>query len=117
MKVKLTGKPTVDWLPERPTGKLYLIFFYLLSPHSLQMCVFYQNEKHINRKLIFFFSLGFSSTIFKVLGRKYETVLFFMVLELYCRKAERKRDGRKRREAGHGHVEKGGKGERGGLEM
>ena len=40
-----------------------------------------------------------------------------MVLELYCRKAERKREGRKR-EAGHGHVERGEKGEReGGLEM
>ena len=34
-----------------------------------------------------------------------------MVLELYCRKAERKREGRKR-EASHGHVE-GGKGRRG----
>ena len=32
-----------------------------------------------------------------------------MVLELYCRKAKRKREGRKR-EAGHGHVERGGKG-------
>jgi hypothetical protein len=44
-----------------------------------------------------------------------------MVLELYCRKAERKREGIKRegikREASHGHVERGGKGERkGGLE-
>ena len=40
-----------------------------------------------------------------------------MVLELFCRKAERKREGRKR-ETGHGHVEKKGKGERkGGLEM
>jgi hypothetical protein len=40
-----------------------------------------------------------------------------MVLELYCREAWRKRGGRKR-EAGHGHVERGGKGEReGGLEM
>lgn len=28
-----------------------------------------------------------------------------MVLELYCRKAGRRREGRKR-EAGHGHVEK-----------
>ena len=36
-----------------------------------------------------------------------------MVLELYCRKAERKREGRKR-EADHGHVEKEGEG--GGLE-
>ena len=35
-----------------------------------------------------------------------------MVLELYCRKARRKI------EAGHGHLERGGKGEReGGLEM
>jgi hypothetical protein len=42
-----------------------------------------------------------------------------MVLELYCIKAGRKREGRKReREAGHGHVERGGKGEReGGLEV
>jgi hypothetical protein len=32
-----------------------------------------------------------------------------MVLELYRRKAERKREGRIG-EAGHGHVEKGGKG-------
>ena len=40
-----------------------------------------------------------------------------MVLELYCRKAERKREGRKR-EASHGHVERGGKGEgEGELEM
>ena len=39
-----------------------------------------------------------------------------MVLELYCRKAERKREGRKR-ESGHGHVEKRGMGGRGGLEM
>ena len=40
-----------------------------------------------------------------------------MVLELYCRKAERKREGRKR-EAGHGHMEKVGKGgEEGELEM
>ena len=40
-----------------------------------------------------------------------------MVLELYCRKAERKREGRKRK-AGHGHLERGGKGEReGGLEV
>jgi hypothetical protein len=40
-----------------------------------------------------------------------------MVLELYCRKAEGRREGRKR-EAGHSHVERGGKGEReGGLEM
>jgi hypothetical protein len=34
----------------------------------------------------------------------------FMVLELYCRKAEKKREGRKReREASHGHVERGGR--------
>jgi hypothetical protein len=41
-----------------------------------------------------------------------------MVLELYCRKAGRKREGRKReRETGHGQVERGEKGEReGGLE-
>ena len=40
-----------------------------------------------------------------------------MVLELYCRKAGRKREGRKR-EAGHGHVERWGKGERkGGIEV
>ena len=39
--------------------------------------------------------------------------------ELYCRKAGKKGEHRKReREAGHGHVEKGGKGEREGvLEM
>ena len=30
-----------------------------------------------------------------------------MALELYCRKAERKREGR-RREASHGHMERGG---------
>jgi hypothetical protein len=30
-----------------------------------------------------------------------------MVLELYCRKAGRKKEGRKR-EAGHGHMERGG---------
>ena len=34
-----------------------------------------------------------------------------MVLELYCRRAGRKREGRKR-EAGHGHVERGGEEER-----
>jgi hypothetical protein len=34
-----------------------------------------------------------------------------MVLELYCRKAGGKREGIKR-ESGHGHVERGGKGER-----
>ena len=40
-----------------------------------------------------------------------------VVLELYCRKAERKREGRKR-EASHGHMEKVGKGgEEGELEM
>jgi hypothetical protein len=31
-----------------------------------------------------------------------------MVLEFYCRKAERKREGRKR-EASHGYMERGGK--------
>ena len=31
-----------------------------------------------------------------------------MVLELYCRKAERKKEGRKRERAGHGHVERSG---------
>jgi hypothetical protein len=37
-----------------------------------------------------------------------------MILELYCRKAGRKREGRKReREAGHGQKEKG----EGGIEM
>jgi hypothetical protein len=42
-----------------------------------------------------------------------------MVLDLCCRKAGRKREGRKRdQEASHGYVERGGKGEReGGLEM
>jgi hypothetical protein len=42
-----------------------------------------------------------------------------MVLELYCRKAGRKREGRKReRNAGHGHMERGRKGKREeGLEM
>jgi hypothetical protein len=40
-----------------------------------------------------------------------------MDLELYCRKAGRKRESRKR-EAGHVHVKREGKGEReGGLEM
>jgi hypothetical protein len=40
-----------------------------------------------------------------------------MVLQLYCRKAGRKREIRKR-EAGHGHVERWGKGERkGGIEV
>jgi hypothetical protein len=40
-----------------------------------------------------------------------------MVLELYCRKAERKREGRKTEgKAGHGHLERGGKGKIGGLE-
>jgi hypothetical protein len=41
-----------------------------------------------------------------------------MVLELYCRKAGGKREGRKRkREASYGHVERRGKGKReGGLE-
>jgi hypothetical protein len=32
-----------------------------------------------------------------------------MALELYCRKAERKREGRKK-ETSHGHVERRGKG-------
>jgi hypothetical protein len=45
-----------------------------------------------------------------------EAFFFLMILEIYCRKAERKREGRKR-EGGHGHVERGGKGEeKGGLE-
>jgi hypothetical protein len=35
-----------------------------------------------------------------------------MVLELYCRKAGRKREGQRKREAGHGHMKRGGKGER-----
>jgi hypothetical protein len=41
-----------------------------------------------------------------------------MVLEIYCRKSERKGEGKKReRETCHGHVERGGKGKReGGLE-
>ena len=40
-----------------------------------------------------------------------------MVLELYCRKAERKREGRKR-EAGHGHEERGREGEKeGGMRV
>jgi hypothetical protein len=40
-----------------------------------------------------------------------------MALELYCRKAERKREGRKG-EASQGHVERGDKGGgEGGLEM
>jgi hypothetical protein len=30
-----------------------------------------------------------------------------MVLELYCRKAERKREGKRKREASYGHVERG----------
>ena len=29
-----------------------------------------------------------------------------MVLELYCRKAERKREGKRKRGASHGHVER-----------
>ena len=33
-----------------------------------------------------------------------------IVLELYCRKARRKRKGKRRREAGHGHVERRGDG-------
>jgi hypothetical protein len=43
----------------------------------------------------------------------------YMGLELYCRKAERRREGRERerervreRETGHGHMERGKKGER-----
>ena len=41
---------------------------------------------------------------------------FFMVLELYCRKAGGRREGRKR-EASHGHMEIGVRGEReGGLD-
>ena len=41
-----------------------------------------------------------------------------MVLELYCRKAGRKREGRKR-ETSHGHVKRKGerRGREGGLEM
>ena len=35
-----------------------------------------------------------------------------MVLELCFRKAVRKREGKRKREEGHGHMEKGGKGER-----
>jgi hypothetical protein len=31
-----------------------------------------------------------------------------MDLELYCRKAESKREGKRKREAGHGHMERGG---------
>jgi hypothetical protein len=41
-----------------------------------------------------------------------------MVLELYCRKTERKKEGKRKRGAGHGYVEKRGKGGREGeLEM
>jgi hypothetical protein len=41
-----------------------------------------------------------------------------MVLELYCRKAREREKVERGREASHGHVERGGKGEReGGLEM
>ena len=40
-----------------------------------------------------------------------------MVLELCCRNAGEREKGEREREAGHGHVERGGKGEReGGLE-
>jgi hypothetical protein len=40
-----------------------------------------------------------------------------MVLELYCRNAEKKREGRKR-EISHGHMERSGEGWReGGLDM
>jgi hypothetical protein len=35
-----------------------------------------------------------------------------MVLEIYCRKAGGKREGKKERETGHDHVERGGKGKR-----
>ena len=35
-----------------------------------------------------------------------------MVLELYCRKAGGKKEVEGEREVGHGHVERGGKGER-----
>jgi hypothetical protein len=41
---------------------------------------------------------------------------FFMGLELYCRKAEKKREDR-RREAGYGYVERRRKGGGGELEM
>jgi hypothetical protein len=41
-----------------------------------------------------------------------------MVLELYCRKVGEREKVEIGREAGHGHAERGGKGEReGGLEM
>jgi hypothetical protein len=35
-----------------------------------------------------------------------------MVLELYCRKAKRKREGKRKRHVGHGYVERRGKGQR-----
>jgi hypothetical protein len=35
-----------------------------------------------------------------------------MVLELYCRKSERKREDKRKRGAGQSHVERGGKGDR-----
>jgi hypothetical protein len=42
----------------------------------------------------------------------------FMVLELYCRKTEKKREGKRKRGAGHGYMERIGKrGEKGELEM
>jgi hypothetical protein len=37
--------------------------------------------------------------------------VYRMVLELYCRKAEGKREGKRKRPA-RGHVERGGKGEK-----
>jgi hypothetical protein len=36
----------------------------------------------------------------------------YMVLELYCIKTERKKEDKGKREASHGHMERGGKGER-----
>jgi hypothetical protein len=35
-----------------------------------------------------------------------------MVLELYCRKEVRKREGKRKRGAGHGHVERSEEGEK-----
>jgi hypothetical protein len=41
-----------------------------------------------------------------------------MILELYCRKAGRNREGKRKREASHSHVERRGEGRRKGeLEM
>jgi hypothetical protein len=34
---------------------------------------------------------------------------FLIILELYCRKTERKREGRRKREASHGYMERRGK--------